>query len=180
MIKKRNSFFHSHRKIFLSMLSMVLIVSISMSQEKSYRGDVEDVRMIATLEDFNNVPKLLVPHIAVWKDRHVIAAFEAGIPGKVDMGDIISSISEDDGDTWGKRAVIFDHKEKYGLQRYGYANPILYKVPKENIVWCFAMRNPLNNPNSQNASMVAAFSGDGGRSWNRVELIMHYKGNLVL
>ncbi|MFB2117644.1 sialidase family protein [Parapedobacter sp. 2B3] len=179
MIKGRIPHFY-HLRLCISMLAMGHIVSLATGQDQTYSGDVEQVRVISSLEDFSNVSKLLVPHIVAWKDTHLIAAFETGIPGKVDMGDIISSISGDDGDTWGNRVVVFDHRQKHGLQRYGYANPILYKVPNQNLVWCFAMRNPLSDPNSQNASMVAAFSADGGESWSHVELIMHYKGDLVL
>jgi hypothetical protein len=42
------------------------------------------------------------------------------------------------------------------------------------------MRCPLNNADSEDSHLAAAYSGDGGRSWNPVELAMHYTGPLVI
>jgi len=42
------------------------------------------------------------------------------------------------------------------------------------------MRNMLYQPNSEESFLVAAYSGDGGRSWNQIEPIMGYSGSLVL
>jgi hypothetical protein len=42
------------------------------------------------------------------------------------------------------------------------------------------MRCPLNYADSEDSHLAAAYSGDGGRSWNPVELAMHYTGPLVI
>ncbi|MFB2117643.1 sialidase family protein [Parapedobacter sp. 2B3] len=149
-------------------------------QDATFTGDVEKVKVISTLTDHPGAPKVLIPHIVEWKANHLVVAYEVGIAGKTDMGDIVSLVSTNDGDTWGGQVMIFDHREKHGVKHYAYANPILYKIPGQNLLWCFAMRNPLYQRNSEESQMVAAYSGDGGRSWNEVELIMHYAGSLVL
>ena len=90
-----------------------------------------------------------------------------GIPGKTDMGDIYASVSTNDGDTWSEPACIFDHRQRYGSMQFGYANPALFKPPGQDVLWCFAMRCPMNYQHSEDSQLVAAFSGDGGRSWRR-------------
>lgn len=153
---------------------------ISLNAQERHEGDVTNVRTISSLSDHPESPKLLIPHIVEWKPKHLVVVYEVGIAGKVDMGDIVSIVSADDGDSWKGRVTIFDHREKRGVDRYAYANPILYKVPEQNIIWCFAMRNPLYQRNSEESEMVGAYSGDGGRSWTEINLIMHYSGSLVL
>lgn len=120
------------------------------------------------------------PYIAAWKPKHLVVAFGAGIPGKTDMGDILASVSTNDGDTWSEPAYIFDHHQRYGSLQFGYANPVLYKPPGQDVVWCFAMRCPMNYQHSEDSQLVGAFSADGGRSWTPVELAMHYTGPLII
>ena len=48
------------------------------------------------------------------------------------------------------------------------------------MIWCFVMRCPMNDRHSEDARMTAVYSGDGGRSWNPVELAMNYAGPLVI
>lgn len=169
-------------KLILASLltSYILCQAPVYSQQPNYTGDVTDVRVVRTIEQHPGASSMAIPHIAAWKPGHLVVAYEAGIPGKVDMADIVSVVSTNDGDTWSEPAYIFDHREKYGHLQFAYANPVLFKPPGQNILWCFAMRNPLHQPNSEESFLVAAYSGDGGRSWSHAELIMHYSGSLVL
>ncbi|MEI7585049.1 sialidase family protein [Runella sp.] len=168
-------------KLFAFIFFTFLSLSVFCQQKQlDFNGDVTDVRVVRSVEQHPDASTLAIPHIAEWKPKHLVIAYEAGIPGKLDMADIISIVSTNDGDTWGNPVYIFNHREKYGMQQYAYANPILFKPPGQNILWCFAMRNPLSQPNSEESFLVGAYSGDGGRSWNQVELTMHYTGSLVL
>jgi hypothetical protein len=63
--------------------------------------------------------------------------------------------------------------------QFAYANPVLYRAPDTDIIWCFAMRCPIAQENSEESQLTAAFTADGGRSWTPVELAMHYTGPLI-
>src|SRR5947207_1363621 len=77
----------------------------------TYTGDVTDVRVIRHMDKHPGSSLLWEPYIAQWKDKQLVAAFGVGIPGKSDMGDILASVSVNDGDTWSDPVVIFDHNE---------------------------------------------------------------------
>jgi hypothetical protein len=141
---------------------------------------VKDVRVIRSVEQHPGASLLWEPYIAEWKPKHLVVAFGAGIPGKTDMGDILASVSTNDGDTWSEPAFVFDHNQRYGAMQFGYANAMLYKPPGEDVLWCFAMRCPMNYQHSEDSQLVGAFSADGGRSWTPVELAMHYTEPLVI
>jgi hypothetical protein len=96
------------------------------------------------------------------------------------MGDIMASVSTDDGDTWGDPVVIFDHNRWQGSIQFAYANAILFKPTGQDVLWCFAMRCPVVYRNSEESQLVGAFSADGGRSWTPVEMAMHYTGPLIV
>jgi hypothetical protein len=119
------------------------------------------------------------PFIAQWKRKHLVVAFGAMANGKKDMGDIFASVSRDDGDTWGEPVAIFDHNRRQGAIQFAYANPVLFKPPDQNVLWCFAMRCPIVYRNSEESQLVGAFTADGGYSWTPVELAMHYTGPLI-
>ena len=101
------------------------------------------------------------------------------IPGKTDMGDIMASVSTDDGNTWGDPVFIFNHLERQGTLQFAYANAILFKVPEQDVMWAFAMRCPMNYRHSEDSQLVGAYSADGGRSWVPVEMSMAYTGPLI-
>ncbi|HTO03760.1 MAG TPA: sialidase family protein, partial [Opitutus sp.] len=107
-------------------------------------------------------------------------AFGAGIPGKTDMGDILASVSTNDGDTWSDPVYVFNHHDRQGAIQFAYANAILYQPPDQDVMWCFAMRCPMNYRHSEDSQLVGAYSADGGRSWNPVELAMSYTGPLIV
>ncbi len=143
-------------------------------------ADVRDVRIVRTADQEPRASLLGQPSIALWKDRHLVVAYQKGIAGKTDMGSIDAIVSSNDGHSWSIPSTIFDHEQRHGSMQFGYCNPVLYHPPGQEVLWCFAMRCPLNYADSEDAHLVAAYSGDGGRSWNPVELAMHYTGPLVI
>ena len=145
-----------------------------------YRGDVTDVTVVRRMEQQPGAALLWEPYIAQWKPRHLVVAFGAGIPGKTDMGDILACVSTDEGKTWSESVYVFDHNQRFGNIQFGYANPILYKPPGQEVIWCFAMRCPMAWQHSEDSQLCAAYSGDGGRSWLPVELTMHYTEGLIV
>ena len=145
-----------------------------------YAGDVTDVRVIRHMDKHPGSALLWEPYIAQWKDKHLVAAFGAGIPGKTDMGDILASVSLNDGDTWSDPVYIFDHNQRHGTLQFAYANAILYKPPGQDVLWAYAMRCPMNYRHSEDAQLVGAYSADGGRSWIPVEMSMNYTGPLIV
>ena len=159
----------------------VIVVCVSASaQAEDFTGNVTDVRVVRSVEQHSGAALLWEPYIAEWKPKHLVVAFGAGIPGKTDMGDILASVSTNDGNTWSEPAIVFDHNQRHGAMQFGYANAILYKPPGQDVLWCFAMRCPMNYQHSEDSQLVGAFSADGGRSWTPVELAMHYTGPLVV
>ena len=149
------------------------------AQSAEPKGDVTDVRVIRHVDQHPGAALLWEPSIALWKPRHLVAVFGAGIPGKVDMGDMLVSVSTNDGDTWSEPVLVFDHNQHHGAMQFAYANPVLFKPPGQEVLWCFAMRCPMNSRDSEDARLTAAYSADGGRSWTPVEPAMHYTGPLI-
>jgi hypothetical protein len=143
-------------------------------------GDVRDVRVVRTADQEPRASLLGQPSIALWKEKHLVVAYQKGIAGKTDMGSIDAIVSTNDGDSWSIPSTIFDHEQRHGAMQFGYCNAVLYHPPGQEVLWCFAMRCPLNYADSEDSHLAAAYSGDGGRSWNPVELAMHYTGPLVI
>ena len=145
-----------------------------------YKGDVVDVRVIQHVDQHPYAWRIWQPFIIQGeRDRDLIAAFGAMVNGKKDMGDILAAVSRNDGDTWEEPVAIFDHRRRLGSIQFAYANPVLYRAPGQDIVWCFAMRCPIAFENSEESHLVAAFTADGGRTWTPVELAVHYTGPLI-
>ena len=146
----------------------------------NHRGDVTDLRVIRRVDQHPQSWRVWQPVIIPGtKKNHLIVAFGAMVNGKKDMGDILATISLNDGDTWEEPVVIFDHRERQGMIQFAYANPVLYHPPRQEVIWCFAMRCPIAQRNSEESQMVGAFTADGGRSWTQVEMAMHYAGPLI-
>ena len=148
--------------------------------EESHRGDVTDVRVIRHVSQHPHAWRIWQPFLVQGdRERNLIAVFGAMITGKKDMGDVLATISDDDGDTWEEPVVVFDHSVRQGALQFAYANPVLYRARGQDIVWCFAMRCPIASRNSEESQLVAAFTADGGHTWTPVELAMHYTGPLI-
>lgn len=143
-------------------------------------GDVRDVRVVRSIDQEPRASLLGQPTIALWKPKHLVVAYQKGIAGKTDMGSIDACVSTNDGDSWSIPSTVFDHTQRHGAMQFGYCNAVLYRPPGQDVLWCFAMRCPLNYADSEDSHLAAAYSGDGGRSWNPVELAMHYTGPLVI
>jgi hypothetical protein len=156
------------------------VVTCALAEAPEYTGDVKDVRLVRAVEQHPGASLVWEPYIAAWKPKQLVVAYGAGIPGKVDMGDIYASVSTNDGDTWSEPAFIFDHNQRFGAMQFGYANPVLYKPPGQDVIWCYAMRCPMNYHHSEDSQLVGAFSADGGRSWTPVEMAMQYTGPLII
>jgi len=172
---------NAHMKnMLLFLFTSILAVVSAGAQNTEFAGDVRDVRVVRSVEQHPGSSLLWEPYIAEWKPKHLVVAYGAGIPGKTDMGDIVASVSTNDGDTWSEPAFVFDHNQRFGAMQFGYANAVLYKPPGQDVMWCFAMRCPMNYQHSEDSQLVGAFSGDGGRSWTPVEMAMHYTGPLII
>jgi hypothetical protein len=145
-----------------------------------YKGDVTDIRIIRRVEQHPDSWRIWQPFIIQGqKKKNLIVAFGAMANGKKDMGDIFASVSKNDGGTWGEPVAIFDHNRRQGAIQFAYANPVLYRAPGQDIIWCYAMRCPIVYKNSEESQLVGAFTADGGYSWTPVELAMHYTGPLI-
>ena len=120
------------------------------------------------------------PYIAQWSGKQLIVAFGAGIPGKSDMGDMLCCTTTDEGKTWSEPVAIFDHERREGAIQFAYANPVLYRVPGQDVVWCFVMRCPINWRDSEDARLAAAYTADGRRTWTPLELSMLYTGPVII
>jgi hypothetical protein len=162
------------------LLSLLGSNAVLFAQPNQPTGDVQQVRTVRTVEQHPGANLVWEPYLAEWKAKHLVVAYGVGIPGKSDMGDIVASVSTNDGDTWSEPSLIFDHNQRHGSLQFGYANAVLYKPPGQEVLWCFAMRCPMNYQHSEDSQLVGAFSADGGRSWTPVELAMHYTGPLII
>ena len=96
------------------------------------------------------------------------------------MGSIDAVVSTNDGSIWSIQSAVFDRTQRHGAIQFGYCNAVIYKPPGQGVLWCFAMRCPLNDGDSEDSHLAAAYSGYGGRSWLPVELAMHYTSPLVI
>ncbi len=147
--------------------------------DMAYKGDVTDVRAIRVLERGTSFNRLWQPFIAVWEDHHLVVTYGRHLRGKVDMGDVLAVVSRDDGRTWSEPALVFDHREPVGRCRYAYANSVLYHPPDQRIIWCYAMRCPHHYRDSEDSELCAAYSVDGGLSWQQIELAVDYHQPLI-
>lgn len=168
----------SSSKLFSFVLISIIIsnVHVAMAQKT---GDVKEVVTIDVLPPNSIYKQVWQPFIALWKNNYYVVAYGLKLDGRSDMGDIVCSISKDGGKKWLPRIVIFNHQQPNGTQRFAYANPVLFRPDGQNILWCFAMRCPLSYKDSEDSKLCAAFSCDGGYSWQQVEMIMDFHSPLI-
>ncbi len=97
------------------MLCALACGAASYGQESGFQGDVTDVRVIRHVEQHPQAWRLWQPYIIQGeRKRQLVVAFGAMTNGKKDMGDILASVSKDDGDTWEEPVTIFDHNQRQG------------------------------------------------------------------
>jgi hypothetical protein len=157
-------------------IGCIFTAHVGMTKET---GDVKEIVTIDNLAPNSPYSKIWQPFIANWKQNYYIVAYGLQFRGKTDMGDIVCSISKNGGKAWTPPIIIFNHKLPNGTQRFAYNNAVLFKPKGQNIVWCFAMRCPQNYPNSEDSELCAAYSCDGGLSWQHVELTMEFHSHLI-
>jgi len=164
------------------MMLLLMIPHLATADENTtHQGDVTDVRVIRRVEQHPYAWKVWQPFIIQGeKKRDLLVAFGVQINGKNDMGDILVSLSRDDGDSWQEPVKVFDHQIRQGAIQFAYANPVLFRASDQNVIWCYAMRCPILSKNSEESQLVGAFTADGGRSWTPVEMAMQYTGPLIL
>ena len=143
-------------------------------------GDVTEVREIDRLDLTGPYKRIWEPHLAKWSDKHHVCCYGLELRGKSDMGDIVCSISQDGGKSWSPRTMVFDHRVRNGSVQYAYNNSVLFRPEGQNIIWLFCMRAPMHYRDSENADLVAAYTADGGHSWQHVELSLGYQGPLII
>ena len=161
--------------------TVLLIPGSAPAEDAAYEGDVTDVRVVRRVEQHPQAWRVWQPVIVKGDgEDHLLVAFGAMRNGKKDMGDILATLSRDDGDTWEEPVAVFDHTRRQGGIQFAYANPVLYRAPGQAVIWCFAMRCPIAQRNSEESYLVGAFTADGGRTWTPVEMAMHYTGPLIL
>lgn len=160
--------------VFLTILSFFNLV-----YAQSSTGDVTDIVTVDELDKNSIYDRIWQPYLAQWDEQTYVIAYSRQLKGKVDMGDIMCSVSQDQGKTWGVPITIFDSQMLNGTQRFAYANAVLYKDPAQDIIWCYAMRTPRYYRDSEDSEMVAAYSGDGGLTWFPVELVVDHHSPLI-
>lgn len=166
--------------MMVGLLHTLVLAQFVHAETKAHRGDVRDVRVLRKVEQHPEAWRVWQPYIIQGeRPRQLIVAYGAMTNGKKDMGDIVAVVSNNDGDTWSEPVYIFNHQVKQGMIQFAYANPVLYRVPGQKVVWCFAMRCSIQQENSEESGLVAAYTADGGRTWVPVELAMHYTGPLI-
>jgi hypothetical protein len=164
--------------------SLAILVTCSrfvLASDDSYQGDIQDVRVVRHVDQHPYAGKLWQPFLVQGAGRRdLLVAFGVQLSGKGDMGDIMVSLSRDDGDTWQEPVMVFDHLQRQGVIQFAYANPVLFRAKGHGVIWCFAMRCPIVSRNSEESQLVGAFTADGGVSWTPVEMAMLYTGPLIL
>ncbi len=164
--------------------SLAILVTCSrfvLASDDSYQGDIQDVRVVRHVDQHPYAGKLWQPFLVQGAGRRdLLVAFGVQLSGKGDMGDIMVSLSRDDGDTWQEPVMVFDHLQRQGVIQFAYANPVLFRAKGHEVIWCFAMRCPIVSRNSEESQLVGAFTADGGVSWTPVEMAMLYTGPLIL
>lgn len=166
----------SYKAVLCFLLASFFPFSVS---HASPPGDVTDIVQIDTLKPGSPYNKIWQPYIATWTDKHYVVSYGRQLRGKVDMGDVVCSISKDKGKTWSPSIMIFNHRVPNGTVQYAYNNSVLFRPQGQDILWCFAMRCPQDYRDSEDSQLCAAYSGDGGYCWHAVELIMDFHSPLI-
>ena len=112
---KRNSTF----LITALLLPMAVLQAKDQVANAPTTGDVRDVRVVRTADEEPRASLLGQPTIALWKEKHLVVAYQKGIAGKTDMGSIDAIVSSNEGDSWSIPGTIFDHEQRHGGMQFG-------------------------------------------------------------
>ena len=159
--------------------TLVAFMAISTTHADKTPSNVKDIGQVDALQPDGAHNKIWQPFIVKWTNKHYLISYGLQLRGKVDMGDVVCSITKDKGKSWSPPIMIFNHRVPNGTVRYAYNNSVLFRASSQDIIWCFAMRAPAHFRDSEDANLCAAYSGDGGSSWTPVELAMDYHGPLI-
>ncbi|TFH50312.1 MAG: exo-alpha-sialidase [Bacteroidia bacterium] len=160
--------------LFVSALMALVLPSVA--QET---GDVRDVVTIDRLPENTVYHRIYQPFIAQWDEDYYVVSYGLQLRGKTDMADIMCSITRDGGKTWSPPSRIFDHRIPNGSRQYAYANPVLFIPEGQRIIWYFGMRCPISYSDSEDSELCAAYSCDGGVTWQQVELRMRFHSPVI-
>ncbi len=140
----------------------------------AYTGDVQNVVTVDALWPDSPYHHIWQPFLCTDAGGQLVAAYGTKLHSKGDMGALWCARSRDGGQTWTRRVPILHHDIAHNGGGFGYANPVLYRAPGCETIWCFAMRSALHMPNTEFSQLCAAVSSDGGASWRPVELAVLY------
>ncbi len=164
---------------YISTIFLIILFLTNLTYAQTTTGDVTDIVTVDELDKNSIYDRIWQPYMAQWDEQTYVIAYSRQLKGKVDMGDIVCSVSKDRGKTWGVPTTIFDSQVPNGTMRFAYANAVLYKDPEQDILWLYAMRCPRYYRNSEESEMVAAYSGDGGLTWFPVELMVGHHSPII-
>lgn len=164
--------------VFSAIALICLFFSVQTGQAQNI-GNVENVVTIDTLPSNSIYKQIWQPFIAQWKEDYYVVSYGLKLKGKSDLGTLVCSYTTDGGETWSAPITIFDHTRPNGSQRFAYANTVLFRPEGQNVIWCFAMRAPIYYADSEDSELCAAYSADGGLSWQQVELSNKFPSPLI-
>lgn len=154
--------------------SLGVSLGASFGGAPAFAGDARDVVTVARLAEPGPYHRIWQPFLATDAAGRLLCAYGTQLHGKTDMGALWCARSADGGRTWSPPSPVLHHDQPGGSVAMGYANPVLYRAPGHETVWCFAMRSPLFHPDSEFSQLCAAVSVDGGASWRPIELaVLH-------
>ena len=117
-------------------LSLAILLSLStFHPDTNAAGDASAIRQIDQLAPEGIYNKIWEPHLAKWSDTHLVSCYGLQLRGKMDMGDIVCSISRDSGKTWSPRSMVFDHR----------ATSIKLQIQRKEIPCTFRADDAKNN-----------------------------------
>ena len=102
------------KNISIALIAVCFAIPPISAPAADYTGDVTAVCTVRSVEQQPGAALLWEPSIAVWKPEYLVVSFGAGVPGKIDMGDVFAGVSANDGETWSEPVLVFDHNQRYG------------------------------------------------------------------
>ncbi|SVA62154.1 uncharacterized protein METZ01_LOCUS115008, partial [marine metagenome] len=122
--------------------ALVAFMAISTTHADKTPSNAKDIVQVDALQPDGAHNKIWQPFIVKWTNKHYLISYGLQLRGKVDMGDVVCSITKDKGKSWSPPIMIFNHRVPNGTVRYAYNNSVLFRSSSQDIIWCFAMRAP--------------------------------------